>query len=151
MPLSSRSLRHVLRAMAATALLGIGISTAARDLTILNVSDDPTRELDQEFNKDFAAHWKTKTGDGVTIRTSHGGSGKQARSVIDGLEADVVTRVLANDIDEIAAKAALLPADRQKRLKNNSVPYISTIVFLVRKGNSKVINGGTFDQVFTRR
>ncbi|WP_119155980.1 sulfate ABC transporter substrate-binding protein [Caldimonas tepidiphila] len=122
----------------AAALLSAG-PAAARDLTLLNVSYDPTRELYQEFNKDFAAQWKAKTGGTVSIRTSHGGSGKQARSVIDGLEADVVTLALAYDIDEIAAKAKLLPPGWQRRLKHNSAPYTSTIVFLVRKGNPKGI------------
>ena len=111
----------------------------AKDITILNVSYDPTRELYQDFNKAFAAHWKARTGDDVTIKQSHGGSGRQARSVIDGLEADVVTLALAYDIDEIASKAKLLPADWEKRLPHNSTPYTSTIVFLVRKGNPKGI------------
>ncbi len=106
---------------------------------LLNVSYDPTRELYQDINKAFAAHWQQKTGQAVTVKASHGGSGKQARSVIDGLDADVVTLALAYDIDEIAAKAKLLPADWQKRLPLNSSPYTSTIVFLVRKGNPKVI------------
>ncbi len=108
-----------------------------KDISLLNVSYDPTRELYVEFNKAFSAHWKAKTGDTVTVKQSHGGSGKQARSVIDGLDADVVTLALAYDIDEIAEKAKLLPVDWQKRLPNNSSPYTSTIVFLVRKGNPK--------------
>ncbi|MFO1371645.1 MAG: sulfate ABC transporter substrate-binding protein [Candidatus Competibacteraceae bacterium] len=111
----------------------------AADVTLLNVSYDPTRELYQEFNPAFANYWKTKTGDTVTIRQSHGGSGKQGRAVIDGLEADLVTLALAYDIDEISAKADLLPKDWQQRLPNNSSPYTSTIVFLVRKGNPKGI------------
>ena len=111
----------------------------AADITMLNVSYDPTREFYQEFNAKFAEYWKGKTGKTVEINQSHGGSGKQARSVIDGLEADVVSLALAHDIDEIAAKAQLLPADWQKRLPNNSSPYTSTIVFLVRKGNPKKI------------
>ena len=111
----------------------------AKDITLLNVSYDPTRELYVDFNKAFAAHWKAKTGDTVSIKQSHGGSGKQARSVIDGLEADVVTLALAYDIDQIAEKGKLLPADWQKRLPKNSTPYTSTIVFLVRKGNPKAI------------
>jgi sulfate transport system substrate-binding protein len=106
--------------------------------TLLNVSYDPTRELYQEFNAAFAKHWKAKTGELVSIRQSHGGSGSQARAVIDGLEADVVTLALAPDIDAIAAKA-LIAADWQKRLPQNSSPYTSTIVFLVRKGNPKGI------------
>ena len=117
----------------------VPLSLQARDITLLNVSYDPTRELYQDFNKAFAEHWKARTGDSVTVKTSHGGSGKQARSVIDGLEADVVTLALAYDIDEIGDKARLLPADWQKRLQHNSSPYTSTIVFLVRKGNPKGI------------
>ena len=107
--------------------------------TLLNVSYDPTRELYQAINKAFAAQWQQRTGQAVTIRQSHGGSGRQARSVIDGLDADVVTLALAYDIDEIAQKAKLLPTDWQKRLPHNSSPYTSTIVFLVRKGNPKAI------------
>src|SRR3954463_13835387 len=110
-----------------------------KPVTLLNVSYDPTRELYEDFNQQFAAYWKGKTGQEVTIRQSHGGSGKQARSVIDGLEADVVTLALAYDIDQIAEKGGLLPADWQTRLPNNSSPYTSTIVFLVRKGNPKGI------------
>jgi sulfate/thiosulfate-binding protein len=112
---------------------------AAKDITLLNVSYDPTRELYQDFNKAFAKHWKARTGDDVAVKTSHGGSGKQARSVIDGLDADVVTLALAYDVDEIAAQTQLFPADWQKRLPHNSSPYTSTIVFLVRKGNPKGI------------
>ena len=111
----------------------------AKDITLLNVSYDPTRELYVDFNKAFAAHWKAKTGDTVTVKQSHGGSGKQARSVIDGLDADVVTLALAYDIDELDSKAKLVPATWQKRLPHNSSPYTSTIVFLVRKGNPKGI------------
>lgn len=113
--------------------------SAWADKTILNVSYDPTRELYQEFNAAFAKYWEQKTGEKVAIKQSHGGSGKQARSVIDGLEADVVTLALANDINAIAEKAGLLPADWQKRLELNSTPYTSTIIFLVRKGNPKGI------------
>ncbi len=112
---------------------------APKPVTLLNVSYDPTRELYEEFNRQFAAYWKTKTGQEVTIRQSHGGSGKQARSVIDGLGADIVTLALAYDIDQIAEKGRLFPADWQSRLPNNSSPYTSTIVFLVRKGNPKGI------------
>ena len=111
----------------------------AKDVTLLNVSYDPTRELYQDFNQAFAQYWKKKTGDTVVVNQSHGGSGKQARAVIDGLQADVVTLALAYDIDAIAAKGHLLPADWQKRLPNNSAPFVSTIVFLVRKGNPKGI------------
>ncbi len=114
-------------------------STALAQTTLLNVSYDPTRELYQEFNAAFAKHWKSQTGDTVTIRQSHGGAGKQARAVIDGLEADVVTLALAYDIDAIAEQANLIPRDWQTRLPNNSSPYTSTIVFLVRKGNPKGI------------
>jgi sulfate/thiosulfate-binding protein len=110
----------------------------AAPLTLLNVSYDPTRELYQEVNAAFARQWKAKTGQDLTIRQSHGGSGKQARSVIDGLEADVVTLALAYDIDAIA-KAGLLAPDWQKRFPQNSAPYTSTIVFLVRKGNPKKV------------
>ncbi len=106
---------------------------------LLNVSYDPTRELYQEINRAFLADWKQRTGQSATIRQSHGGSGKQARSVIDGLEADVVTLALAYDIDEIAERGKLLPANWQTRLPHNSAPYTSTIVFLVRKGNPKSV------------
>jgi len=121
-----------------TALL-LPLSIKAADITLLNVSYDPTRELYVEFNKAFAANWKAKTGDNVTINQSHGGAGKQARAVIDGLRADVVTLALSYDIDEISSKAKLIPKDWQKRLPNNSSPYTSTIVLLVRKGNPKGI------------
>ncbi len=108
--------------------------------TLLNVSYDPTRELYQDFNAAFAKHWKAQTGETLTIKNSHGGSGKQARSVIDGLQADVVTLALAYDIDALYDNGKLVPADWQKRLPNNASPYTSTIVFLVRKGNPKHIN-----------
>lgn len=111
----------------------------AADISLLNVSYDPTRELYADYNKAFARYWKSTTGDNVTIKVSHGGSGKQARSVIDGIEADVVTLALAYDIDEISDKAKLLPVNWQQRLAHNSAPYTSTIVFLVRKGNPKHI------------
>lgn len=110
----------------------------AADVTLLNVSYDPTRELYQDFNAAFAKQWKAKTGDNVTVKQSHGGSGKQARTVIDGLEADVVTLALAYDIDAIGERGLLNP-QWQKRLQHNSAPYTSTIVFLVRKGNPKGI------------
>ena len=112
---------------------------AQKQVTLLNVSYDPTREFYVDFNKAFAAHWQKKTGEVVSVKQSHGGSGRQARSVIDGLDADVVTLALAYDIDELHAKGGLIPADWQKRLPNNSSPYTSTIVFLVRKGNPKGI------------
>ncbi len=115
------------------------VGAHAKDIKLLNVSYDPTRELYQDFNAAFIKHWKAKTGDNVTIQQSHGGSGKQARSVIDGLQADVVTLALAYDVDSIAEKSKLIPADWQKRLPHNSAPYTSTIVFLVRKGNPKGI------------
>jgi sulfate transport system substrate-binding protein len=116
------------------------LAARAAGVTLLNVSYDPTRELYQQIDAAFAAAWKAKTGETVTIRQSHGGSGKQARSVIDGIEADVVTLALAWDIDEIAAKAKLLPVDWQKRLPHASSPYTSTAVLLVRKGNPKQIH-----------
>jgi sulfate transport system substrate-binding protein len=123
------------------AVLGLALASAAaaKSIQLLNVSYDPTRELYVDLNKAFAADWKKKTGDDVTIRQSHGGSGKQARAVIDGLDADVVTLALAYDIDAISEKSHLLPADWQKKLPDNSTPYTSTIVFLVRKGNPKHI------------
>jgi sulfate/thiosulfate-binding protein len=128
------------RSAAVLALAGaLFAATAHADVTLLNASYDPTRELYQQFNKSFAKHWEARNKEKVTIRQSHGGSGKQARSVIDGLDADVVTLALAYDIDEIANRAKLLPADWQKRLPHNSAPYTSTIVFLVRKGNPKNI------------
>jgi sulfate/thiosulfate-binding protein len=111
----------------------------AKEIKLLNVSYDPTRELYQDVNEAFAKQWKEKTGDTITIQQSHGGSGKQARAVIDGLEGDVVTLALAYDIDAIAEKGHLIAADWQKRLPDNSTPYTSTIVFLVRKGNPKGI------------
>jgi sulfate/thiosulfate-binding protein len=126
-------------ALVASLLLATATASIARDVQLLNVSYDPTRELYVDFNKAFAAHWRARTGDNVAVKQSHGGSGKQARSVIDGLDADVVTLALAYDIDELSARARLLPPDWQKRLPHNSSPYTSTIVFLVRKGNPKGI------------
>ena len=120
-------------------LLAITRSAWSASVTLLNVSYDPTRELYQDMNAAFARYWKQKTGDTVTIQQSHGGSGKQARAVIDGLQADVVTLALAYDLDAIAQKARLFPLDWQKRLPNNSTPYVSTILFLVRSGNPKGI------------
>lgn len=128
--------------IAATLLVtSFGPFEAARaaDATILNVSYDPTRELYEDYNAAFAAYWKKKTGQNVTVQQSNGGSGKQARAVIDGLQADVVTLALAYDIDAISQKAGLLPANWQSRLPENSTPYTSTIVFLVRQGNPKHI------------
>ena len=121
----------------AAGLLIANIASAER--TLLNVSYDPTRELYQDFNKSFTEYWKGKTGETVSIQQSHGGAGKQARAVIDGLPADVLTLAITYDIDKIAEKAQLLPKDWQSRLPNNSIPYTSTIVFLVRKGNPKAI------------
>jgi sulfate transport system substrate-binding protein len=112
---------------------------AANTIELLNVSYDPTRELYQDYNAAFARYWKAKTGDDVVVKQSHGGSGKQARSVIDGLPADVVTLALAADVDALSGIAHLIPADWQKRLPENSAPYTSTIVLLVRKGNPKGI------------
>jgi sulfate/thiosulfate-binding protein len=137
-------MKMILKIVALNMALGVALlagagSAVAKDIKLLNVSYDPTRELYTEFNAAFAKHWKEKTGDTVTIQQSHGGSGKQARSVIDGLPADVVTLALAYDIDAIAEKARLFPANWQSRLPNNSAPYTSTIVFLVRKGNPKGI------------
>jgi sulfate/thiosulfate-binding protein len=129
--LSRLSFRGALTA----ALVIVATSAAFAAQTLLNVSYDPTREFYADLNKAFAARWKNETGETVTIRTSHGGSGAQARAVIDGLEADVVTLALAWDIDAIARQAKLLPADWQKRLPDNSAPYTSTVVFVVRKGN----------------
>jgi len=128
-------------ALAATLMvtLAAGTTRAANAVTLLNVSYDPTRELYEDYNKAFAAYWKAKTGDTVTINQSHGGSGKQARAVIDGLPADVVTLALAYDVDALAKRGKLIPDTWQARLPDNSAPYTSTIVFLVRKGNPKHI------------
>jgi sulfate transport system substrate-binding protein len=127
-----------MRKFIATALACVVLSAStaqAANVTLLNVSYDPTRELYKDLNNAFAAQWKQKTGDSVTINMSHGGSGAQSRAIIDGLDADVATLALAYDIDAIAQKAKLLPADWQKRLPQGSTPYTSTVVFLVRKGN----------------
>jgi sulfate/thiosulfate-binding protein len=120
-------------------VLSLAVAANAKEIKLLNVSYDPTRELYTEYNAAFAKYWKTKSGDDVTISQSHGGSGKQAQSVIAGLEADVVTLALSYDIDAISQQAKILPTDWQKRLPDNSTPYTSTIVFLVRKGNPKGI------------
>lgn len=136
-------MKILLRRHLRSALLAFGLTMAAdagaKDVDLLNVSYDPTREFYREFNAAFAADWQKTKGQKVGIETSHGGSGKQARSVIDGLEADVVTLALAYDIDSISQRAKLLPANWQSRLPENSAPYTSTIVFLVRKGNPKGI------------
>jgi sulfate/thiosulfate transport system substrate-binding protein len=131
--------RRWLAALCGIALLSSFPLGAQTSVTMLNVSYDPTRELYQAINKQFEPWWQQRTGQALKVRQAHGGSGRQARSVIDGLDADVVTLALAYDIDEIADKAKLLPADWQKRLPFNSSPYTSTIVFLVRKGNPKAI------------
>lgn len=141
------SVTTLTRRSAIAAAFGLGIaglaghapSASAKDITLLNVSYDPTRELYAAYDKAFAKYWKAKTGDDVTVRQSHGGSGKQARAVIDGLEADVVTLALAADVDALHTKGDLIKADWIKKFADNSAPYTSTIVFLVRKGNPKGI------------
>jgi sulfate transport system substrate-binding protein len=135
------SRRALLGTVAAASLaFSVGHPAFAQDKTLLNVSYDPTRELYRAYNEEFVKFWKEKTGEAITIRQSHGGSGSQARSVIDGLDADVVTLALAADINAIAEKTGKVPDGWQKRLPNNSAPYTSTIVFLVRKGNPKAIH-----------
>jgi sulfate/thiosulfate-binding protein len=137
---NQQSFSRLLGSLLSVAVFTLAAGSAwAKDVSLLNVSYDPTRELYQEYNAAFAKYWQTKTGDKVDIKQSHGGSGKQARSVIDGLDADIVTLALSYDIDAIADKSKILPADWQKRLKNNSSPYTSTYIFLVRKGNPKGI------------
>ncbi|WP_408593869.1 sulfate ABC transporter substrate-binding protein, partial [Limnohabitans sp.] len=138
--------KHFLSTFAALGLLAVaGIASAQApaqtpaSVSLLNVSYDPTRELYVEFNAAFAKHWKAQTGQDVSIKQSHGGSGKQARSVIDGIDADVVTLALAGDIDALVKNGGLIPADWQKRLPHNSSPYTSTIVLVVRQGNPKGI------------
>jgi sulfate/thiosulfate transport system substrate-binding protein len=131
-------MRHLISRLTLLAALAATPAATAADITLLNVSYDPTRELYQDVNKVFADQWKAKTGKTVDIQQSHGGSGKQARGVLDGLEADVVTLALAGDIEAVAS-GGLITGDWQKRLPNNSAPYTSTIVFLVRKGNPKGI------------
>ncbi|SKB47727.1 sulfate ABC transporter substrate-binding protein [Malaciobacter marinus] len=145
-----RNLVKSLKIVATVALLIPALSVASdydsraelskKKVEILNVSYDPTRELYSEYNKVFAKYWKEQTGQEVTIKQSHGGAGKQARAIIDGLKADVITLALAYDIDKISDKTGLFPKDWQSRLENNSAPYTSTIVFLVRKGNPKGIH-----------
>ncbi|KAF1685468.1 sulfate transporter subunit [Pseudoxanthomonas broegbernensis] len=139
MNISTRYRKSAFRLLAAAFCLAMAAGAAAKDAKLLNVSYDPTRELYREYNAAFAEHWQKAKGQKVTIEASHGGSGKQARAVIDGLEADVVTLALAYDIDSIAERAKLFPANWQQRLPENSAPYTSTIVFLVRKGNPKNI------------
>jgi len=133
-----QTFKHLNKFLLISALF-VPLAGWAAEVSLLNVSYDPTRELYVDYNKAFANYWKAKTGDNVTIKQSHGGSGKQARAVIDGLPADVVTLALSYDIDEIGSKAKLIPKDWQKRLTHNSSPYTSTIVLLVRKGNPKNI------------
>src|SRR6476620_4463966 len=133
-----RRFRSTLAVLAAVGFTTVAASAVLADTTLLNVSYDPTRELYKAVNEAFAKDWKAKTGEKITIEQSHGGSGKQARAVIDGLQADVVTLALQGDIDQIAKVGKIKP-DWQKRLANNSSPYTSTIVFLVRKGNPKAI------------
>ncbi len=137
--MKNHSLRRHLRTLLIAFGLTVAAAASARDVKLLNVSYDPTREFYREFNAAFAREWQQKKGQKVEVETSHGGSGKQARAVIDGLEADVVTLALAYDVDSIAQRARLFPANWQSRLPENSAPYTSTIVFLVRKGNPKKI------------
>jgi sulfate/thiosulfate-binding protein len=125
--------------LSALIVVALAAPVSAAQVTLLNVSYDPTRELYTDFNAAFAKYWKAKTGDDVRVNQSHGGSGRQARSVIDGLPADVVTLALAVDVDAVATQGKQLPINWQSRLPNNSAPYTSTIVFLVRKGNPKKI------------
>ena len=126
--------------LAVTIELAAPITALAKEVTLLNVSYDPTRELYGDYNAAFSKYWQAKTGDTVKVNQSHGGSGKQARAVIDGLQADVATLALAYDVDQLSEKANLIPKNWQARLPNNSTPYTSTIVFLVRKGNPKHLN-----------
>jgi sulfate/thiosulfate-binding protein len=144
--LSTLNARGIFRSLLAVVLIfgGLQFANAAdkaadKDKELLNVSYDPTREFYKDFNAEFAKYWKAQSGENVTVQQSHGGSGKQARAVIDGLQADVVTLALAYDIDALHEQAGLVPRDWQKRLPNNSSPYTSTIVFLVRAGNPKKI------------
>ena len=126
--------------LAASLGLAIPITALAKEVTLLNVSYDPTRELYVDYNAAFSKYWQAKTGDTVKVNQSHGGSGKQARAIIDGLDADVATLAFAYDVDQLYEKGKLIPKDWQKRLAHNSAPYTSTIVFLVRKGNPKHLN-----------
>jgi sulfate transport system substrate-binding protein len=131
--------KNILFQISLFAALALAPIAHAADITLLNVSYDPTRELYQDYNTAFSKYWKAKTGDNVSVKTSHGGSGKQARAIIDGLDADVATLAIAYDVDQLSEKGKLIPSDWQKRLAHNSAPYTSTIVFLVRKGNPKNI------------
>ncbi|VWX63521.1 sulfate transporter subunit; periplasmic-binding component of ABC superfamily [Burkholderiales bacterium 8X] len=145
MPLSSTKTMRIRRDFIKLSLSGAAwaamalqaVPAFAQGVTLLNVSYDPTRELYADYNKAFAKHWKQKTGQDVTIKQSHGGSGKQARSIIDGIDADVATLALAGDTDALVSHGGLVKPDWQKRLPQNSAPYTSTIVFLVKKGNPK--------------
>src|SRR5687767_2230987 len=137
--LTKRRLLAVASAVPVLSAFASARAQAPQDVVLTNVSYDPTRELYKAINEAFARQWQASTGQKVTVRASHGGSGKQARSVIDGLEADVVTLALAGDIDALAQNGNLLPTNWQSRLPNNSSPYTSTIVFLVRRGNPKGI------------
>jgi sulfate/thiosulfate transport system substrate-binding protein len=134
------SRRRVLAHGVAAGVMAVSVAAVAQSsVSLLNVSYDPTREFYQAFNAAFIKHWKAQSGQDVSIKQSHGGSGKQARGVIDGLEADVVTLALAYDVDALNKNGGLIPADWQKRLPQNAAPYTSTIVFLVRKGNPKQV------------
>ncbi|MDR2220149.1 MAG: sulfate ABC transporter substrate-binding protein [Methylobacillus sp.] len=132
-------MKNLTLTLSAILALANPLAALAANVTLLNVSYDPTRELYQDYNAAFAKYWKAKSGDDVIIKQSHGGSGKQARAIVDGLEADVATLALAYDVDQLHEKGKLIPKDWQKRLQNNSSPYTSTIVFLVRKDNPKNI------------
>ena len=136
--------KKIIQSTFITVLALTTLNIYAADVNLLNVSYDPTRELYQDYNEAFAKYWKAKTGDNVKVQASHGGSGKQARAVIDGLEADVATLALSYDVDQLYEKGRLIPADWQKRLNHNSSPYTSTIVFLVRKGNPKKIKAVSY-------
>ena len=129
----------LITAIFSASIITLPLISYSAEITLLNVSYDPTRELYQDFNAAFSKYWLAKTGDNVTIKGSHGGSGKQARAIIDGLDADVATLALAYDVDQLAEKGRLIPKDWQKRLPHNSSPYTSTVVLLVRKGNPKNI------------
>lgn len=139
----NRFTRRATLALGLTLVTAVALPANAADISLLNVSYDPTRELYQDYNAAFAKYWKDKTGDTVTVKQSHGGSGKQARAVIDGLDADVVTLALAGDVDQLYKHGGLIPVDWAKRLPQNAAPYTSTIVFLVRKGNPKGIKDWT--------
>ena len=129
----------LITAIFSASIITLPLISYSAEITLLNVSYDPTRELYQDFNAAFSKYWLAKTGDNVTVKGSHGGSGKQARAIIDGLDADVATLALAYDVDQLAEKGRLIPKDWQKRLPHNSSPYTSTVVLLVRKGNPKNI------------